>query len=551
MKKIIILFVFCGFIIGNTYAQVGVGTSTPNESAALDVASNSKGLLIPRVTIAQRNAIALPALGLLVFQTDGVIGFYYNIGSPSVPDWVPVVSTVGGGSPYIMKATSPTSIGNSNLIDSSIGLLYNRNSLINTLYFKGVLKLHSNSTLFNYFSLEGSGRNTYLVISDTSDIRPRGIALGRNKDLAPSLASDSMVYMFYNPFFNNITFANGSKNKLFVNMYSGKMGYNNAGYFGNDGAHFNMLSPYDTSGYFTSSSSNLLQNGILRAEYKGITANNHVAVYGKSVPYSSQNFGIGVLGEGGREGVSGKAINTSTASAYGVVGTGSTNGGVAYGVYGKADSTTASGGTKYGVYGVANGGATNYAGYFAGNVQINGNSSATGTKAFKIDHPLDPGQKYLLHYSIESNEVLNVYSGNISTGANGLATVQLPAYFESVNKDFRYQLTVLGTFAQAIVKEEMAANKFVIETSQPNVKVSWQITAVRNDKYMAAHPALAEVDKEAENKGMYLQPAEWNQPAEKGINYKSNHPELEKPKTTPWTRQTLPVSNGNPGAYKD
>ena len=50
--------------------------------------------------------------------------------------------------------------------------------------------------------------------------------------------------------------------------------------------------------------------------------------------------------------------------------------------------------------------------------------------------------------------MMNVYSGNISTNANGYATVTLPDYFEAANKDFRYQLTVIGSFTQVIVKEK-------------------------------------------------------------------------------------------------
>ena len=49
--------------------------------------------------------------------------------------------------------------------------------------------------------------------------------------------------------------------------------------------------------------------------------------------------------------------------------------------------------------------------------------------------------------------------------------------------DFRYQLTVIGTFAQAIVSKEVSSNKFEIATNQPNVKVSWQVTGVRHDAY--------------------------------------------------------------------
>ncbi len=93
--------------------------------------------------------------------------------------------------------------------------------------------------------------------------------------------------------------------------------------------------------------------------------------------------------------------------------------------------------------------------------------------------------------------------------------VTLPTYFESLNKDFRYQLTVVGgTFAQAIVSEKVQGNRFQIRTNQPSIEVSWQVTGIRNDAYAQAHRVQPEVDKEAENKGKYLNPTELGKSAD-------------------------------------
>jgi type VI secretion system Hcp family effector len=70
------------------------GSYSADGSAMLDVKSDNKGLLVPRMTNAQRNAIANPATGLLIFQTDGREGFYFNDGPPEDPKWVAITSTV-------------------------------------------------------------------------------------------------------------------------------------------------------------------------------------------------------------------------------------------------------------------------------------------------------------------------------------------------------------------------------------------------------------------------------------------------------------------------
>jgi hypothetical protein len=175
-----------------------------------------------------------------------------------------------------------------------------------------------------------------------------------------------------------------------------------------------------------------------------------------------------------------------------------------------------------------NGHGVGLAGSFLGNVNIgtNGNLSVAGnfnvsggTKNFKIDHPLDPENKYLYHAAIESSEVLNLYSGNITTDANGDAVVQLPDWFEALNRDFRYQLTIIGSFAQAIVANEIKDNRFTIKTNGARVKVSWQVIGVRSDPVMLAHPFKVEEDKAERERGYYLNPAVYGKPEEKGIDW--------------------------------
>src|SRR5580704_15858981 len=73
--------------------SVNTSGAKADTSAMLDVSSTSKGMLVPRMNTTQRNNITLPATGLMIYQTDGTSGFYYNSGTSTSPIW----ATVGGG----------------------------------------------------------------------------------------------------------------------------------------------------------------------------------------------------------------------------------------------------------------------------------------------------------------------------------------------------------------------------------------------------------------------------------------------------------------------
>ena len=102
---------------------------------------------------------------------------------------------------------------------------------------------------------------------------------------------------------------------------------------------------------------------------------------------------------------------------------------------------------------------------------MTGNLSEAGS-SFKIAHPLDPENEYLSHSTVSSPDMMNIYNGSVVTDATGTAVVSMPKYFETLNRDFRYQLTVVGgEFAQAIVGSEIVGNAFTIKTDKPNVAV--------------------------------------------------------------------------------
>ncbi|MFN0031575.1 MAG: hypothetical protein ACKVOR_05395 [Flavobacteriales bacterium] len=145
-----------------------------------------------------------------------------------------------------------------------------------------------------------------------------------------------------------------------------------------------------------------------------------------------------------------------------------------------------------------------------GNVTANGNIDVVGTvdanhldantvsaavKMFKIDHPLDPQNKYLQHACVESNEMMNIYTGNVMMNASGEAEVTMPAWFDALNEDCRYQLTCVGGFANIFVKEKMNSGHFVIAGGTAGLEVSWQVTAVRHDEFATQNPLQVEVSK--------------------------------------------------------
>lgn len=160
---------------------------------------------------------------------------------------------------------------------------------------------------------------------------------------------------------------------------------------------------------------------------------------------------------------------------------------------------------------------TGLAGNFNGGVDVGGDLSVGGSKNFKIDHPQDPTGKYLYHAAIESSERLNVYSGTVTLGADGSVRVELPTWFESINRDFRYQLTPIGAPGPDLyIAEEIQGNSFQIAGGEPGMKVSWEVMGVRDDAYARNHPFQVEETKPADKQGTYRHPEAHGAPASRG-----------------------------------
>jgi hypothetical protein len=121
----------------------------------------------------------------------------------------------------------------------------------------------------------------------------------------------------------------------------------------------------------------------------------------------------------------------------------------------------------------------------------------------------------------------NLYDGTVTTDANGEAEITLPDWFAALNRDFRYQLTCIGVFAQAIIAEEIKDNRFKIRTSSPQVKVSWQVTGTRQDAWANQNRLPVEEAKPEVERGFYQNPTAFGQSEERSLEW-ARHPEMMK-----------------------
>lgn len=239
-------------------------------------------------------------------------------------------------------------------------------------------------------------------------------------------------------------------------------------------------------------------------------------VYGLAPSATGQTYGVfGQANSATGIGVAGQT-NSAAGGANTVGVSGIANSENAVGVYGRGNGSSS--GIVYGVVGVTS--TTNGFGVFS-----NGNTGASGAKSFVIDHPNDPEHKFLVHYSIESPEPYLVYRGTALLDGSGSAIVELPAYFGEINRDPQYQLTAIGAPAPMLhIASEIVDNEFVIAGGMPGMKVSWTVTAVRNDAFMRANPPSDIQIKPAAAQGTYLLPQLYGQPESKGMFYMPNAP---------------------------
>ncbi|NQX98464.1 MAG: hypothetical protein HRT73_11385 [Flavobacteriales bacterium] len=476
MKKL--FFIVLGFAVGESFYAQNVGINgtgaAPNASAILDIAATNKGILIPRLALTAINSNAPIGGGvttsLLVYNTVSA-GTGINVVTPGFYYWNGTIWVR-----FINSKESWETLGNTGTVAGTnfIGTTDAVDLVVKTA---GTERMRVNGVADAQVGFIGIGTSgpQALLHTDGGDV----VMVGANGNIADIGAADVLAVTDATKWPINayatgtnagagfFKISNAANVKPVIDIKNAGTGEGILSTSIGTGIAFRgQSSTATTIGLFTNNN-NGNNIDVVDVQYNGTGTSSNVAIRGTSNSAGAGN-GTGVIGDGGFIGVRGF------------------------------------GGT--------------YAGYFNGNVRIIGSiTKSSGT--FLIDHPLDPANKFLYHSFVESPDMMNVYNGNTTTDGNGLATVILPEYFEALNMDYRYQLTVIGKFAQVIVFKKVNNNKFIIKSNIPNVEVSWQVTGIRNDKYAQKNRVVPEVEKEGEDKGKYLHPEVFGLPESQGLDY--------------------------------
>ncbi|NQW42985.1 MAG: hypothetical protein HQ463_06095 [Bacteroidetes bacterium] len=519
-------------IYNNNTDNTGIGNTAPTEK--LDVFSNTTSN-----TVLSRTGLSTGFASLKVLNANSSsaeLTKYSSASTGTVNTW-PVSNLAllnNGGSGALML----------NSIDS-IGFATNSRNVL-TIRKSGEMMVNGSNTNANtgYLTIF---QPTYSSSKPTLEIvGPNAFIAFKNSGLLKSSIQSFNDNLILNATAGHLKLHTNSIERMHIDYTSGAVGINTNAPFSKLHVLGSGPNSYKNSGFTfnaaiygycdTTTTTNNFSAGII-GQAKG-SANLNAGLVGlggynasfnvaglflsrQSLSGTNRNYGTYTSVLGGNAFTIGHFLNVeaSTNSISGTYGSYNLIAGTAdanvFGGYFDADATNSA--DNLGIYARASNGANNIAGYFEGDVEVLGNLSKSGG-TFKIDHPQDPANKYLIHSFVESPEMMNIYNGLITTDANGFALVTLPSYFQSLNIDFRYQLTILGSqFAQAIIIKKIEGNQFTIQTNLPNIEVSWQVTGVRNDAWAKANPIIPEKTKADKDKGKYLTPELFGQPKTQSI----------------------------------
>ncbi|MBW7935882.1 MAG: hypothetical protein H3C71_01630 [Flavobacteriales bacterium] len=555
-KTCITIFSVLTLALQYTAQNVGINAtgSAPNTAAGLDVDYTDKGMLIPRVSIANINSIA-PITGgsptsLLVYNTNGTTGLGYHYWDGS--KWVRIFDS-NNGKFWSLAGNAGTVPGT-----DYIGTSDAQHLVFKTTNVERVRILSGGNVLVNHNTAVLSSAALESAMGGSFSVGIYGVGNGGTASIFAENQSGNADALYA---FN--TAANGTGNGTAIWATSNQTGWpavavglRSTSAYSNTAisshatigsaliaestvptatttAIYNTNQTTTNIGFALDARSNQTGGATIMANLRGASYFGNAAISASSNVAGNVNS-YGVIAQSVSTGAQSAAVKgqTSTSPSGGVflnswvntsaVGlTGQYTGGGAVDAKGVVGIATSSVGWGYGVLGQGN-----WYGVYA-----NGNLGASGGKFFHIDYPLDPENKFLRHMSIESNEILNMYRGVAVVGNDGKAMVSLPEYFDAVNINASYQLTAVGASMPNLhISKEIENREFEIAGGEPGKKVNWVVYAQRNDPYVQQNPHIKDVivEKKDHEKGKYLMPELYGQPKEKGIFYDLSNKTMEE-----------------------
>lgn len=521
MRKIFFLFTITISSI-SLFAQqnVGIGTTTPDASAILDITSTNKGVLIPRVALndyTTSSPVTSPTEGLLIYNATGTEahGFWYWDGT----QWVQVGSgSSSGGTLDDAYNFGGAGLGRTITADNGSVEINMTSSATNTEGLTVTAANGSSGTPSSAIYVMSSGVGASIYAENTNTANPY------NTIQASSNSTNqytSAIAGYYDGAQQGVGVYGSVYNSTSTGV-AGVMGVNNrtSGGYGLYGQGFNggVGETNDAGGAGIWGQNNY---GTGSGSGSGVVGDGNYGVWGQTSFGPSGVFGLNSRTDGGHgvwgQGFNGVVGESTQINGYGVWGSNAATSDPGVGVAGIGVTGVAGQSTNlslsYGIFSYDDAGISNQ-------LDVGGNFFAGGTKSFRIDNPTDPENKFLIHFSIESNEVMNIYRGSVLLNANGEATVKLPNYFSDINKNYSYNLTPVGVSAPDLfIKQKIQNNQFIIAGGTAGQEIDWVVYAERNDKLLQTNPQYRDTQpkKTGKYKGKYVHPQLWGQPTTKGI----------------------------------
>lgn len=311
MKTLFRLFVVLGFILSIpslcTFSQVAINTdnSAPDGSAMLDIKSTDKGILIPRLTLVQRNAILSPPIGLLIYQIDNIPGFYYYTGSA----WT-ILSTISGDAYWTRSndTISPKNYGD---------IVKMQRLLINVVDSTPIIRFYSSTypNIESHIIVEGNGpayggyqggnigigaeafgRN-YVTSNSSYTHGGNNIAIGNMALYGGTSGNDNYAFgigaLYFHPTSRNI--AMGNQALFYDSTGEGNMAFGYRALHQNGSGNENFAAGYLSQYSGTNAGYNIsIGNQTL---YNTTTGSNNIALGGESLfsnVAGDNNIGLGI-----------------------------------------------------------------------------------------------------------------------------------------------------------------------------------------------------------------------------------------------------------------